>query len=89
MASTSNFNLPIAPTGLPPVTSIGNFGQAAPVTVGPPQGSFGGVTSTLPVNGSQSVVNTRSQVRFQVQPQVSTGAVCFFSIRLGLMIIHF
>ena len=70
MASAqTSFNLPIAPGGRPPVPGIGSFQQPSGVTIGPPQGGFGNVTGSLPINGDQSTVNTRGQVRFQVQPQ--------------------
>lgn len=72
MASSSSFNLPINPTSTPSAPGTGNgFLQPSGVTIGPPSGGFGGVSGTIPANTSQSSVNTRAQVRFQVQPQVT------------------
>ena len=71
MASTANFGLPINPTGRPSGPSGGSFGQPSGVTIGPPQGGFGAVGASHPGNTYQSTVNPRSQVRFQVQPQVT------------------
>ena len=53
MASSSSFNLPVTPSGVPPVPSIGNFNQPSGVTIGPAQGGFGTVGSMTPANTSQ------------------------------------
>ena len=72
MASTANFSLPIAPTSTPNAPGAGGgFNQPSGVSIGPPLGSYGAVGSTHPGVTNQSTVSTRSQVRFQVQPQVT------------------
>ena len=72
MAASANFSLPIAPTSYPNAPGTGGgFNQPSGVSIGPPLGSYGAVGSTHPGNTNQSTVSTRSQVRFQVQPQVT------------------
>jgi hypothetical protein len=70
--ATSSFSLPIAPTSTPSAPGVGNgFGQPSGVSIGPPIGNYGSVGQTHPGVTTQNTVNTRAQVRFQVQPQVT------------------
>lgn len=52
--ATSNFSLPIAAQGLPPLSGNGGgFGQPSGVSINPPNGGYGGVAGTHPGNTFQ------------------------------------
>ena len=81
---SQNFSLPITAQGVPPVTGTGNgFGQPAGVAVGPAAGGFGQVASTHPGGTYTNTVGPRSQVRFQVQPQVTIAVHPTFPLPRG------
>ena len=63
--------LPIASQGTPPTGGTSNFGQPGGVVLGQPAGQFGAVQGTNPAQGYQNRVSPRSNVRFDVQPQVT------------------
>ena len=67
----TSMGLPIASQGTPPVAGSSNFGQPGGVVLGQPAGQFGGVQGTNPAQGYQNRVSPRSNVRFDVQPQVT------------------
>jgi len=69
-----SFGLPIGYQGVPSTAGTGNgFGTPAPVSIGPAAGQYGGVSSSIPAPVYQNTVGPRSNVRYQVQPQVSLG----------------
>ena len=70
----ASFGLPIGSQGVPGIGGTGNgFGQPAGVAIGPAGGAFGGVASSHPGSTFQQTVGPRSNVRFQVQPQVTVA----------------
>ena len=70
----SSFGLPIGANGVPSIGGTGGgFGQPSGVSIGPASGGFGSVASTHPGSTFQQTVGPRSNVRFQVQPQVTVA----------------
>lgn len=67
----TSMGLPIASQGTPPTGGTSNFGQPGGVVLGAPAGQFGGVQGTTPAQGYQNRVSPRSNVRFDIQPQVT------------------
>ncbi len=68
----TSFGLPIGSQGVPGTSGTGGgFGQPSGVSIGPASGGYGSVASTHPGNTFQQTVGPRSNVRFQVQPQVT------------------
>lgn len=79
----TSMGLPIASQGTPPTGGTSNFGQPGGVVLGQPAGQFGNVQGTSPAQGYQNRVSPRSNVRFDIQPQVTIAVKPIFPLPQG------